>query len=169
MNPSINDNDILQVSELLGREPRGLAAIPVRNTAGKPMVIQVESLVDNKPFPTLYWLVDKSLNYNIDQLEARGLINELQSIVDQSPERQKAMTADHKAYIEQRASLMSTDIRDKIQTLGFQAVFEKRGIGGIENYHRIRCLHTYYAAHLVIPNTVGHLLDEYWQKQKKET
>ena len=51
-----------QVATLLGREPRGLEAIPVMDGDGHPRVIRVASLVDGKPFPTLFWLVDAALN-----------------------------------------------------------------------------------------------------------
>jgi len=39
------------------------------------------------------------------------------------------------------------------------AALEERGIGGIAESTRIRCLHTWYAAHLVEPNTIGALID----------
>ena len=41
-----------------------------------------------------------------------------------------------------------------------QAALDERGIGGISEPTRIRCLHTWYAAHLVTPNTIGQLVDE---------
>jgi len=44
----------------------------------------------------------------------------------------------------------------------YYEVLQQRGIGGIADFGRIRCLHTWYAAHLVVPNTVGLLLDRYW-------
>ena len=31
--------------------------------------------------------------------------------------------------------------------------------------NRIRCLHTWYAAHLVVPNTIGAMLDDWWREQ----
>ena len=33
-----------------------------------------------------------------------------------------------------------------------QSALDERGIGGISEPTRIRCLHTWYAAHLVTPN-----------------
>ena len=71
-NVSIEDREI--VAGLLGREPRGLEAIQVRDDQGRPSVIRVSSLVDGKPFPTLFWLVDKDINYWLDGLEAAGTI-----------------------------------------------------------------------------------------------
>ena len=67
-----------QVAVLLGRAPRGLEDIAVAGPAGEPVVIRVASLVEDKPFPTLFWLVDPVLCYRIDQLEAGGLIKQFQ-------------------------------------------------------------------------------------------
>ena len=56
-----------RVAALLGREPRGLRAIPVADAHGEPLVIRVASVVDEKPFPTLYWLVGAELCLRIDR------------------------------------------------------------------------------------------------------
>lgn len=161
---SITDSDYEKVAGLLGRSPRGLRSVAVRSVSGEPIVIQVSSLVDSKPFPTLFWLVDKRLNYAIDQVEAGGLIAQFQARIDASEELQKIMTSDHEAHIGLRLELMPLEQKQSIKKLGFDDVFNQRGIGGIENFTRIRCLHTYYASHLVNPNAVGALLEEYWQK-----
>lgn len=164
MTENISADDLQQVELLLGREPRGLEAVAVRDNQGVPMVIRVAPLVDGKPFPTLFWLIDKRLSYAIDQVEASGLIARLQKQVDDSVELQQQMREDHQAYIELRLSYMSPEQREAISASGFAAALEQRGIGGIADFQRIRCLHTYYAAHLVRPNTVGKLLDDYWSE-----
>lgn len=151
-----------RVAELLGREPRGLEAIAVSDEQGEPQVIRVASLVAGKPFPTLFWLVDAALNYRIDQVEAGGLIAEFQARVDAEPALQAAMAEDHRAHIALRDSYLDEDLRAEMARLGFLDVLSGRGIGGIADFQRIRCLHTWYAAHLVVPNTIGNLLDQYW-------
>ena len=161
----LSDDDFQQVAELLGREPRGLQAIPVRRPDGSPAVLQVASLVDSKPFPTLYWLVDKTINYGVDRLEAGGFIAELQARVDLSEAYKARLVRDHQAYIARRQSFMSEKDKQEVARLGFTEPLEKRGIGGIENFNRIRCLHTYYAAHLVEPNLVGEWMDQHWAEQ----
>ena len=148
------------VAALLGREARGLEDVPVLDRGGRPSVIRVASLVDDKPFPTLFWLVDADLCYRIDQLEARGLIADLQAQIDASPVLQADMRQDHQKYMALRESLMPETDRRRIAELGYSEVFTRKGIGGIADFTRIRCLHTWYAAHLVEPNTVGTLLDE---------
>ena len=42
---------------------------------------------------------------------------------------------------------------------GMDAAVSERGIGGIADPDRIRCLHTWYAAHLVNANAIGELID----------
>jgi len=108
-------------------------------------------------------LIDKRLNYAIDQVEARGLIAEFQTLVDDSAEMQASMIVDHQRYIDLRQSFISSQQQNTIEQLGFHTVLHERGIGGIADFQRIRCLHTYYAAHLVYPNTVGRMLDEHWR------
>jgi len=76
----------------LGRQPRGLRAIAAYNTAGKPAVIRVASVVERKPFPTLFWLIDPVLNLSLDRLEAKGEIARLQEQVEGSLEMQEAMS-----------------------------------------------------------------------------
>lgn len=152
-----------RVAALLGRAPRGLEELALTAADGAPMVIRVASLVDDKPFPTLFWLVDSALCYRIDQVEAAGLIKQLQQRIDADPVLQLAMAADHRAHIALRASYISPACQERLDALGFGAVLAGKGIGGIADFSRIRCLHTWYAAHLVVPNTVGALLDDWWR------
>ncbi|MDG1938882.1 MAG: DUF501 domain-containing protein [Pseudomonadales bacterium] len=151
---------ITQVAELLGREPRGLEAVEVVDAKGQPSVIRVASLVDDKPFPTMFWLVDKALSYQIDQLEAGGLIATLQAEIDASEDLQAAMIADHQQFIQMRDANMTKEIKVRLVEKNYYEALQKRGIGGIANFVRIRCLHTYYASHLVRANTIGTWLDK---------
>ncbi len=151
-----------RIAELLGREPRGLEEVAVTSAAGEPMVIRVAPLVDDKPFPTLFWLVDPALSYRIDRAEASGLIKRLQRRVDEDPQLQDSMKSDNLAYMRLRERYTDEATARRLGELGFANVFERKGVGGIGDFTRIRCLHTWYAAHLVVPNTVGALLDEWW-------
>jgi len=126
------------------------------------MVIRVASLVDDKPFPTLFWLVDGDLSYRIDQAEAGGLIKQFQQRVDTEPALRDSMREDNLAYIRLRESFIDSRTQEQLESLGFAEVFAAKGIGGIGDFSRIRCLHTWYAAHLVVPNTIGVMLDEWW-------
>ncbi len=152
-----------KVEVLLGRAPRGLQEVSVLSPQGGPMVIRVASLVDGKPFPTMFWLIDKELCYRIDREEAGGLIQQMQLQVDADPALQSAMVADHAAHVQLRNSHISEAMKAELNALNFYEVLQSRGIGGIEDPARIRCLHTWYAAHLVIVNTIGTLLDDHWR------
>ena len=149
-----------RVAVLLGREPRGLREIPVVDAHGEPLVIRVASVVDEKPFPTLYWLVGAELCLRIDRLEAAGWIARLQDRVDASTAIQQAMRDDHAWHREARSRFLSDGERQLLSEKGMQVALDERGIGGISEPTRIRCLHTWYAAHLVTPNTIGQLVDE---------
>jgi len=156
---------VARVAALLGREPRGLEEIAVRGEAGNPVVIRVASLVNDRPFPTLFWLVDPAWCYRIDRLEAAGVIGLLQQRVDGDESLRRGMRGDHRAHIALRRDCMSAAVRRRLAELDYADVLAARGIGGIADFTRIRCLHTWYAAHLVVPNTVGHMLDEQWTTQ----
>jgi len=153
-----------QVAELLGRPPRGLEDIAVTGEGAEPVVIRVSSLVDDKPFPTLFWLVDPALCYRIDQAEAGGLIERFQQRVDADAELQRGMRQDHLAYIALREAYMRPADRRRLRELHLTEALAQKGVGGIANFTRIRCLHTWYGAHLVVPNTVGKMLDNWWDR-----
>ena len=156
-----------QIASLLGREPRGLEDVAVTSAAGNPMVIRVASLVDDKPFPTMFWLIDRDLSYRIDVEEAGGLIQRLQARISATPELQQAMAEDHRAHIKLRNGFLTPDAKKRLQELNFYEVLQQRGIGGIADFSRIRCLHTWYASHLVVGNTVGRLVEEHWHNPAK--
>ena len=149
-----------RIAALLGREPRGLRAVAVVDAEGEPIVIRVASIVDNKPFPTLYWLIGSDLSLQIDRLEATGWIARLQAQVNQSDALRRAMHADHERYRIARERFLTAEEAQYLEQQGMRAALDERGIGGIGESHRIRCLHTWYAAHLVTPNAIGALVDD---------
>ena len=159
---SVPESLRLAVAHRLGREPRGLRDVPVRDAAGEPMVIRVASVVDGKPFPTLYWLIDPALKLRLDREEAGGTIAELQGEVDGSERLREQLAADHRRHIEDRLAHITPEERAALERNGMWRAVAERGIGGIADFSRIRCLHTWYAAHLVVPNTIGDLLDRRW-------
>ena len=148
------------ITEQLGREPRGLRDVAAFNAAGKPAVIRVASVVNGKPFPTLFWLIDPAINLAIDRLEAGGAIARLQALVDDSPELRIRMGKDHDAHKVLRASFLTRKERAFLESQRMMVALDKRGIGGIAEPDRIRCLHTWYAAHWVVPNVVGSWVDK---------
>ena len=161
-NSSVSQDVRTKIAQLLGREPRGLEEVAICGPVGEPMVIRVASLVDGAPFPNLFWLIDPALVYRIDGDEAGGLIQRLQEQVDGDPALQGSMVKDHQAHIILRNSYMTQAIEAQLRSGKYYEILQQRGIGGIADFGRIRCLHTWYAAHLVVPNTIGGLLDQHW-------
>lgn len=154
----MNDAVRAIVAEQLGREPQGFERVAVWR-GKRPAVIQVAPIVAMKPFPTLFWLVDEALNLAIDRLEAGGLIAEFQKQIDTESDLRERMLIDHREHNKLRDQFWTSEQRARIADLGFEPVFESRGVGGIASTDRIRCLHTWFASHLVRPNTVGVMLE----------
>jgi hypothetical protein len=164
----LTPDQVNKVAQRLGREPRGLEEIAVADAEGNPVVIRVASLVDDKPFPTLFWLIDPGLCYRIDQLEAQGLIARFQSRIDADASLRQSLRGDHEAYIALRDRFIPSSTRQRLTALGFGSVLADKGVGGIADFSRIRCLHTWYGAHLVVANTVGRMLDAWWNSQSPQ-
>ena len=61
------------VAGLLGRSPKGLFDVVVRDDAGVPVVIRNHPLLeDGRPMPTRFWLVGDDLRSWIGTLESTG-------------------------------------------------------------------------------------------------
>ena len=148
------------ICEVLGRDPRGLRDIVASDQAGRPSVIQVAAVVEGKPFPTLFWLIDPIMNLAIDRLEAQGVIAQLQARVNASQELRDEMLEDHRKHRALRDLAITTEERQFLEVSGMISAFTQRGIGGIKEPDRVRCLHTWYAAHCVEANAIGTLVDD---------
>ena len=55
---------------------------------------------------------------------------------------------------------MTLEEKQFLEAGGMMSAFTERGIGGIVDPDRVRCLHTWYAAHWVQPNSIGGLIDD---------
>ena len=143
----------------IGQGSRGLRAVAGFNAAGFPSVIRVASVVDEKPFPTLYWLIDPDYCLAIDRLEASGWIATVQAKINESSALQQLMALDHQQHIQLRRQFLLDKEQDFLNDSGMESALNERGIGGIADFARVRCFHTWYAAHLVVPNSIGKLID----------
>lgn len=148
------------VTQRLGREPRGFCDVSAFNDNGKPAVIRVSSVVDEKPFPTMFWLIDAEISLKIDRLEAAGWIAKLQQMVNESSAIMLQMKQAHEAHNKLRDGFLGEEERMLLESRGMITALSDRGIGGIQEPDRIRCLHTWYAAHMVEPNCVGMAVDQ---------
>jgi uncharacterized protein len=164
MRASVSDEDVEYIKLVNNGKVAGLQEVAARNASGKPSVVRVASLVEGKPFPTLFWLIDPELVKRISGEEATGRIAEFQQRVNEDADLRASMEHDHREYIALRQKLTPPEMQEEICKLGYDQLLAERGIGGLEKYDRIRCFHTWYAAHLVQPNTIGRMLDALWQK-----
>lgn len=151
----------LIIADELGKEPKGMELITAIDKQGRPLALQVAALVDGKPFPTFYWLSSRFLVKELSHLEAAGLIKELEERLQDDPALMAEYRLSHEDYVARRWAAMSQSTKEEVERLGFTQVFSKRGVGGIENWQQVRCLHTQYAHHLSSGNNaIGRLLDE---------
>lgn len=147
--------DYQWITEELGRKPRGKVEVVVRHSEGRPQVIQVEPMIEEKPFSTLYWLVDRKLHKKISHLEARGGVEEIKERISSSKSYQTQYQFDHLYYIHLRRLLLKNY---QIPEHYKQSLYHG-GIGGIRKFSEVKCLHLQYAYHLVTPTLVGRMVD----------
>lgn len=152
--------DLDLIRRQLGRAPRGIAAIVARSESGAPLVLQMHSVVDETPFPTLYWLSSRDLYTAIAGLETRGVVKELEQRLETDATMREALATDHRRYIEKRQLAMLPEHREWIASRNLQRRFDSAGVGGIERFDKIRCLHMHYAHHLADGNSIGAILDQ---------
>lgn len=148
------------IRQQLGREPRGLAGIAVQNEQGVPLVLKMDALVDDKPFPTLFWLSSKDIYQAIAEIETAGTVKLLEQELQDNQVLREAHLADQQRYVDLRWATVSDEQKDRIEKLGFTPLYSKYGIGGISQWDKIRCLHMQYAYHLAEGSAVGQILDE---------
>jgi len=151
----VSEAELQVIFEQLGRRPRGVCAIERCCPAGHPQVIRVYPLIDEKPFPTLFWLTCPNLVKQISRLEHLGVIEQLERLVERDPLFRNRYHEDHRAYIEERWRQLSERDRLFIQQQGLIPVFKERGIGGLRDWNTVKCLHMHYAHHKARENVIG--------------
>ena len=156
---SITTQQIDIIKQQIGRTPRGLRAIAHSNKQGIPIVLKMAPIVNEQPFPTLYWLSSKDLDKAISQLEAQGLVKVLEQKLRGEPEWQAQYHDNHKEYVATRWLNCTEQERQYLEEKGYTQLFNDYGIGGIKNWQQIRCLHMQYAHHLCGKNVIGQWLD----------
>lgn len=150
------------IEQQLGRRPRGLKAIASSSANGVPLVLKMRPLVDNKPFPTLYWLSSRDLHKAISQIEMVGTVKTLEKRLQDDPDLMTAYQTNQREYVAERwASCSSEDVAE-LTRLGYVDLLDTYGIGGLRDWEQIRCLHMHYAHHLCGNNVIGQWLDEHY-------
>jgi len=146
------------VAAQIGRSPRGQFVVSVRCSYGYPQVIRVHPVVQGKPFPTLYWLTCPFLSKEIDHLEAAGWVKQLEDRMIGETDLHSAMQAAHRRYCRQRDRLLSSEEKATLEANGTMVGLSGRGIGGISDWNRLKCLHLHVAHGLADENAVGSIV-----------
>ena len=126
-------NDLLQVAELLGRQPEGDFEVAVRDENDQPLVLRNAPLMHNgRPMPTLYWLAGKKALREVSRLEASGGVRAAEAEVDAAE-----LAAAHARYAAERDARLPRD---------YQGPRPSGGVAGTRQ--GVKCLHAHYAYHL---------------------
>jgi uncharacterized protein len=152
----VRDRDV--VAAQIGRSPRGRFAVCVRCSHGYPKVIQVHPVLQSKPFPTLYWLTCPLLSREIDGLEAAGWVKRLESRIASEEDLRSAMQVAHLQYVRHRNLLLSSDDIEHLVAGRLMTGLQGRGIGGITDWNRLKCLHLHVAHALADANPIGDMV-----------
>ena len=153
--------DINYIEETLGRVPRGILAVSSRSPDGLPVALKMKCVVDKAPFPTHFWLCHALLIEKINFLESQRLVKPMEEMIEKNQTLANAFLTDQKRYQQIRnACLTENDIAHLSSIKILDQFKDKRGIGGIENFSKIRCLHM-QMAHLVSDaNVIGQWLQD---------
>ena len=127
MDKEPTEEDLVFVTESLGRKPEGLFTVVVRDELDNPRVIRNDPLLANgRPMPTLYWLVDPLIRSKIGTLESQGGVKRAEKECDSNSIKEA-----HKRYSKER------DLRVPDSYTGPKP---SGGVGGTR-----KCLHAHYA------------------------
>jgi hypothetical protein len=153
----VTSRDLKIIELQIGRKPRGVLNVERRCCHGYPKVIQVYPLLE-EPFPTTFWLTCPKATKRISEIEHQGYIKKLEKLISQDEALRKRYYKNHRDYIKERWRLLSEEDKDLLQKKGLAQVL-KKGIGGIEDFNRLKCLHLHYAHHLARENVIGEWLE----------
>lgn len=143
--------DLKIVSAQLGRVPKNVISVAKRCSFGYPVAVQSSPILDGKPFPTIYWLTCPFLIKKISSLESSGGIPKYEKLISDSPELYGEHLSSHRKAKEKAVELAGSDAPEGIlKRLG------RCGMGGIEDFSHVKCLHMHTAYQLGgIENPVG--------------
>jgi hypothetical protein len=155
---TIGDREL--IARQMGRAPRGEYVIARRCVYGRPQVLRVPPVVEEKPFPTLYWLTCPFLCRAVSELEGQGWVRRLEARLAVEVELRVALDRADAEYVAARRKLLSMEEERELARRGQLRELETRGIGGIADRTRLKCLHLHVAHALAGQNPIGELVLE---------
>jgi hypothetical protein len=154
----VSMSDERTIAWQIGRKPRGLSGVASRCSYGFPQVVRVHPVVDGEPFPTLYWLTCPYLASEIDRLESDGWVGRIEARLSRDRDLFTRYRAAVKAYVRSRLDLLSDEDLRYLRGRGMLASLTQRGIGGIAERQRVKCLHLHAADALASSNPIGEVV-----------
>lgn len=160
----ITQEQIDTITLQLGRKPVGALEVMAFDRDQQPAVLKVDPLAEGKPFPSMYWLTSPLIHKAISNIERTAWIKELENNILPNDETLTAkLKADNENYKKLRWDLFISLHDPNGIDDSFLKVIKDTGIGGIQDFTRVRCLHMHYAYHIVHGGFVGELLDKQFQ------
>lgn len=156
----MNDEDRRCVAEDLGREPAGRFRVAWRTRTGRPGVIENHPIhIDRsgvpEPFPTTHWLIAPELVAAVSRIESAGGVVDLEAAIAKDASLAARVADDHRRLIAYRLSLLSREEESQLRAAGRRAALTDRGIAGLADFTRVKCLHAWLAHHLAVGNALG--------------
>ena len=153
---TISDQEL--IARQMGRVPRGDYVIARRCIHGFPQVLQVPPVVEEKPFPTLYWLTCPLFCRAVSELEGGGWVGRLEQRLAAEAELRTALGRADVEYVGARRRLLAAKEERELAERGQLRELDARGIGGIADRRRLKCLHLHVAHALVDRNPIGDIV-----------
>jgi hypothetical protein len=150
----VNDADRDYILQQLGPDTTGVTtrAVAARDAQGRPSVITNHPLRRQAgrllPFPTLYWLIDPVRCRQVADLERDGAVGALERTIAADDALREGLRGDHRRYAAARWALLTPDEQRYAIDAGYAPALRDKGIGGIADFTRLKCLHLHLAHHL---------------------
>lgn len=122
------------------------------------MVAKISPVVEGKPFPTIFWLVGPQIYKDISEVEGKGFTKIIQQKVHSSEVLKADLARIHQSYCDDRVRFFN-ELELSLPT-NMMATINETGVGGVKEKQYIRCLHMFYAYHLIRPNVIGRIISD---------
>lgn len=157
----ITPEDFDIITKQLGRKPIGALEVMVKDRDNNPAVLLVDPLPKGKPFPSMYWLTSPLIHKAIAEIESTAWIKDFENnILPNDSALALRLRQDNEKYRDLRWQLFNKLHPQSSVEESYLKVLRETGVGGIQNFSRVRCLHMHYAYHLVHGGVVGEELDK---------
>ncbi len=150
-------SDYLVLARQLNRKPRGKITVVKRCDFGRPLVILAHFKFSHKSyFSNLFWLSCPWLVKEVSKWEAEGWVKKFQERLNKDKTFAQAFRQSQSIFYQFKERLieLESNLPEKVKK-----DLLKRGIGGVSDWGKVKCLHAQYANWLVFGvNPIGFYL-----------